>query len=71
VTLKRGDHLSDLTERTLTVAEAEAYLSAPISEDERQHTLQLVEWFLRRYPTPIERLRYVTRAYRRWQRRFP
>ena len=58
-----------MIERSLTLAEAEAYMSAPVSDDERQHTLQLVEWFVRRYPTPIERLRYVTRAYRRWQGR--
>ena len=56
----------ELTDRELSVAEAEAYVTAPMSDQELRETLELVEWFRRRYPTPIDRLRYVTKAYRRW-----
>lgn len=56
-------------ERSLGVEEAEAYLATPVSEEERRDVLELIEWFRRRYPTPLERLRYVDRAYRRWIRR--
>lgn len=55
--------------RELPLAEAEAYLAAPLTDEERTATLELVTWFTRRYPQPLERLRYVSRAYRRWQRR--
>ena len=55
-------------ERTVPDAEADAYLSMPIEEDERRAVLDLVEWFLRRYPSPLERLRYVDRTYRVWSR---
>ena len=61
-------HVRALTERELSVAEAEAYRAAPMTADELRDTLELVAWFRRRYPTPIDRLRYVTRAYRRWAR---
>lgn len=47
----------------------EAYLAEPIDDEERQSTLELVDWFTRRYPTPLERLRYISKAYRRWSRR--
>jgi hypothetical protein len=57
----------ELTERSLSIEEANGYLSTPITDDERRATLELVEWFCRRYPTPLDRLRYVTRAYRRWR----
>ena len=53
-------------ERTLSLAEAEAYLATPVEDDERRAVLELVEWFLRRYPRPLDRLRYVDRAYRVW-----
>ena len=55
-----------LTERVFGADEARAYLDAPMSDDEREHTLSLVSWFRRRYPTPADRLAYVRRAYKRW-----
>ena len=55
-------------ERTLTPEEAEAYLRAPMSDEEREEILAQVRWFCRRYPTPAERLAWARRAYRRWTR---
>ena len=55
--------------RRLTPQEVDAYLRVPISDAEREHTLELYRWFTRRYPTGAERLAYVRRAYRLWQRR--
>jgi hypothetical protein len=54
--------------RTLEPAEARAYLDAPVTDAERDDVLALVRWFECRYPTPVERLAYVRRAYSRWQR---
>jgi hypothetical protein len=59
-----------ISERQLSRKEVEAALRIPIGEAEREEILALVRWFCRRYPTPRERLAYVRRAYRRWQRSF-
>jgi hypothetical protein len=64
----RREELSSFHERQLSPAEAAAYLDAPVTEVERAEIRALVSWFLRRYPTPVERFAYVRRAYRRWQR---
>lgn len=55
-------------DRRLSPAEARAYLDAPITDAERDAVRDLVRWFRRRYPTPVERLAYVRRAYARWRR---
>ena len=34
--------------------------------EERAADIELIAWFMRRYPTPEERLAYARRAYRRW-----
>jgi hypothetical protein len=39
---------------------------ASLRSEERARTLELIDWFCRRYPTGAERLAYVRRAYRRW-----
>ena len=54
--------------RQLSQAEARAYLDAPLTEAEREGVLELARWFRRRYPTPVERLAYVRRAFERWRR---
>jgi hypothetical protein len=64
----RAADLESLQNRRLSPAEARAYLEAPITEAERDEVRALVAWFCRRYPTPLERLTYVRRAYARWQR---
>lgn len=60
-----------LAERTLTVEEWKAGLAVPLTEAEIEETLSLVRWFRRRYPTPLERLAYARRAYRRWRAAMP
>lgn len=55
-------------ERQLSPEEFDAYVNAPISDAEREETRALVAWFTRRYPTGADRLAYVRRAYKRWQR---
>lgn len=54
------------TERTLTAAAFDAYVNAPVSEEEREEALRLIRWFSKRYRTPAERLAYVRRASARW-----
>jgi hypothetical protein len=61
--LRRAIEHSD---RQLTAEEAEAYLSPPITQAERDEVVALIRWFRRRYPTVAERLAYVRRAHRRW-----
>lgn len=61
--------LQAYAERRLTPDEVQAWLSVPVSDDEREDALSLIRWFRRRYPEPAQRLAYVRRAYARWQRR--
>ena len=56
-----------LVERILSPEEIRAALAVPLTDAEREETLSLVRWFRRRYPTPLERLAYARRAYRRWK----
>jgi hypothetical protein len=58
--------LAEIADRPLTDEEVRAYLAVPVSDEQREEILALVDWFCRRYPTPAERLAYVRRAYRRW-----
>ncbi len=60
--------LAELANRPLTVEEWQARGAIPLAPDEIEHTLALVRWFCRRYPTAADRLAYVRRAYARWQR---
>jgi hypothetical protein len=55
-----------LSERQLSPEEFAALVAAPIEADERERMQALIDWFCRRYPTPLERLAYVRRATRRW-----
>jgi hypothetical protein len=63
----RHEEISSFHDRRLDPAEARAYLDAPVTDAERDEVLALVRWFQRRYPTPLDRLAYVRRAYARWQ----
>jgi hypothetical protein len=56
------------SERTSSEGEVRAYLTAPVSDDERNDVLSLVRWFRPRYPKPADRLAYIRRADARWQR---
>lgn len=53
-------------ERILPADAFDAYVNAPVSEDEREDALRLIRWFSKRYRTPAQRLAYVRRAYARW-----
>ena len=60
------EEIRRIAERRLSPEEFEAMLAVPVDAEERARTLELVDWFCRRYPTGAERLAYVRRAYRRW-----
>ena len=56
----------ELAVRPLSFADFDAYVNAPMSDEERAEILSLIAWFTRRYPTPAERLAYARRASQRW-----
>lgn len=62
-----ADRMAREVNRQATPDEVQRYLDAPVTDEERRDVLELVAWFRRRYPAPLERLRYVTRAYARWR----
>ncbi len=63
------EDLGAMSERSLTREELAAWENAPVSDDERRQTLELVDWFLRRYPHPLDRLRASRRAFEAAARR--
>lgn len=60
-----------LAERRLSREEFEAYVTAPMSHEEREQILESIAWFTRRYPTPLERLAASRRAYAQWAKGMP
>lgn len=70
-TREQLERVRALAERRLTAAELDAYVHAPWADGEREGTRELIDWFVRRYPTPLERLRAARRAYRRARARMP
>lgn len=46
-----------------------AWVDAPMTDEEREGIRELVRWFVRRYPTAVDRFRYIDRAYAGWTRR--
>lgn len=60
-----------MAERRLSAEEFNAYVNAPMSEEERTGILESVAWFCRRYPTALARLQSARRAYKNSQRRMP
>jgi hypothetical protein len=60
------DELKAMYERRLTRAEYEAAAAIPLSHQEIEDTLALVDWFTRRYPSVLDRFRYVTRKTAEW-----
>lgn len=53
--------------RSLTPEEFTARVNAPWSEQEREDFAALCRWFVRRYPTAMERLRATTHLARQWR----
>lgn len=63
--------LHAMSERRLSAEEFDAYVRAPMSDDERAEILAQIAWFMRRYPTPAERLAAARRSYAQWARSMP
>jgi hypothetical protein len=57
-----------LAERRLSAEEFDAWVNAPMGEDERAEILSLIEWFTRRYPTPAARLAQARASYQAAER---
>lgn len=55
-------------ERRLSPEEFRAWVEAPVSDAEREDAFALIDWFRRRYPQPIDRLRASRRCYTQWMR---
>lgn len=58
-------------ERVLTPEEVQQYLSVPVSAEEAAETDALIDWFLRRYPTPAARLAHGRKWTLRLRRALP
>jgi hypothetical protein len=54
-------------EASLPVEEFDRRLRA-FTEEETEEALALIRWFLRRYPTPKDRLDFARRMYDQWTR---
>jgi len=52
-----------LAERRLSAEEFNARVNAPLTEEERAEMLSLIDWFMRRYPTPAARLAQARQSY--------
>ena len=57
--MTKADRLRAFEERRLSREELDAYVNAPMSQEEREDMLSLMRWFRRRYPTPAARSRYA------------
>lgn len=60
--------IKERAERPLTPEAFEAYVDAPWAEGEKEELLDFIAWFVRRYPKPEDRLRWLRNAYRSWSR---
>jgi hypothetical protein len=65
------DEIRKLSERRLSPEEFEAYVTAPMSDDERRGIHDLITWFCKAYPRPLDRIVSSRRAYARATRRSP
>jgi hypothetical protein len=54
-------------ESSLPVDEFDRRLGA-FTEEETEAALELIRWFMRRYPTPKERLDFARRTFEQWTR---
>ena len=60
-----GPEIEAVHNRQLTAEELAAFLANPVTDAEVASTLELVDWFVRRYPTARARFAYNRRAYAR------
>lgn len=62
---------ANVWEEKLATAEFDRLVRAAIAEldgPEGDEMRSLMAWFVRRYPTPLDRLRYSTRKHKEWSR---
>jgi hypothetical protein len=59
--------LVDQVEASLPVDEFDRRVQA-FTEEEALEALELIRWFMRRYPTPKERLDFARRTFDQWTR---
>jgi len=65
------DRIRAMSERQLSAEEFEAYLEGTRSADERRDMQEQIAWFLRRYPDPVDRLRWARKTYEAWMKTAP
>lgn len=63
--------IREFANRRLSPEEFDAWLDAPMDDFEREQIEGLSAWFMRRYPTPAERLAWARRAYATWSKAMP
>lgn len=59
--------IADAIEASLPVDEFNQRV-ANFTADEAAEALELIRWFMRRYPTPKERLDFARRTFEQWTR---
>jgi hypothetical protein len=60
--------IASLVEEPVPVDEFNRRVSAPMDPEEEAELGALIRWFMRRYPTPKERLAYARRKFIEWTR---
>ena len=61
----------EMADRRLSQEEFDAYVDAPMGQDELEGNRELIDWFCRRYPTPLARLESGRRAWLNAKARMP
>ena len=64
-----GERLNLRDDEDLSPEEFRRRIETPFTPEERDETHRLIAWFMRRYPTPLARLRYIRRKYKEWTRK--
>lgn len=59
--------IADQVEASLPVDEFDRRIGA-FTAEEAEEALELIRWFMRRYPTPKERLDFARRTFDQWTR---
>jgi hypothetical protein len=59
--------IAEQVEASLPVEEFDRRLQA-FTDEEALEALELIRWFMRRYPTPKERLDFARRTFAQWTR---
>lgn len=71
LTPEQRAELAAFEERPLSPEAFAERVAAPWTEDERADFVALIEWFQRRYPTPLERLQATRHLAAQWERNRP